>query len=364
MSMVRQLIGPVIVALVGIVIALALVASCNEDVPGSSPGPTPVASGTAAPTATPVPTQEQPEPTELRVAFINLLSPLTLDTTNQVAGETFDARLDMVIKELKAYDPDIVGFNEASRTKVHGDAIAKLARELKMEFYYARANPWFPGQDQEGSDKITRDLGFEEGELLLVRGERYPVLKAERRALNPRTSEFGEGRAALHLVVKGPKAIGEFDVYITHLTGGGDAVRRGQLIDLSLFISSTRGEGPTITMIGQSDPASTPDVPGYFEFLKLVDVGAGHDDLATCCREAVLSAQPLPPLTLRTDYLLAGGWIPQAIRLFGIKPTWSSGPQNYLYASDHNGLLVTFPVPSQGEQLSDRLAGAGAGFEL
>src|SRR5829696_9336114 len=34
-----------------------------------------------------------PEPTEFRVAYINLMSPLSLDATNTTANDTFDTRL-------------------------------------------------------------------------------------------------------------------------------------------------------------------------------------------------------------------------------------------------------------------------------
>ncbi|MBI2766904.1 MAG: hypothetical protein HYX53_13465 [Chloroflexi bacterium] len=282
----------------------------------------------ATPTATPAPA------TEFRVAFINLLSPLTVDKANQVAAETFDERLDIVIKELKEFNPDLVGFNAASWTKERGSAAAKLARELKMEINYARANPWFPGASKEESDALAKQVGFEEGELFL---SRYPVIRAERYELNPRTSESGEGRAALHMVVKGPGATGEIDVYITHLTGGGDKTRAAQTADFVAWVMNTRGKGPTIVMAGQSDQTAA----STYDFYKSVGLKDVAEEAGTCCRESVVGEQP--PLTVHSDYLMYDRWAPKSFRLFGDQPM-KRADGTLLYGSDHNGVAAVFPI--------------------
>jgi endonuclease/exonuclease/phosphatase family metal-dependent hydrolase len=326
------------ITLASLALAGLLLAACgaDSDEPGTSASPTP-ATATQSRTPLAVATEPPEPPKELRVAFINLFSPLSLDADNPQADLTFDDRLDIVIKELKAFNPDIVGFNEASVTKAHGAVAAKLARELKMEPQYARANPWFPGQSKDQSDDLAKQLGFEEGELLL---SRYPILRAERRALNPRTSEAGEGRAALHAVIKGPGDVGEIDVFITHLTGGGDKVRRAQAADFATFIANTRGKGPTIVMAGGSDPnaGSTYD---FYSVIGLHEV-AGDAPVVTCCRDRVAGEQP--PLKARTDYLMSARWAPTSWALFGDKPQ-KRADGTWLYASDHNGIEAVFPVP-------------------
>jgi hypothetical protein len=301
--------------------------------PGSSPSPTVTITATA--TAPPM-----NYPSEFRVAFINLLSPLTVDANDTEAGETFDDRLTVIIEELKAFDPDVVGFNEASRTAQYGDAIARLTRELKMEPYYVRANPRFPGLRPEEQDELVKRAGFEEGELILVRGSRYPVLRADSRILNPRTSESGEVRVGWHVVVKGPPSVGDIDVYITHLTGGGNRIRQAQAVDFAAWIKSTRGVGPAIVMVGNSDPA-TGDLYQFFKPLGLVDVG-GDDPIATCCRESVVGEQP--PLTVRVDLLMTLGWEPLSYQLIGSTPAVRPDG-TVLYASDHDGLAAILPIP-------------------
>ena len=107
-------------------------------------------------------------------------------------------------------------------TKDHGAAVTKLAKELKLEPQYVRANPWFPGQSREQSDELAKQLGFEEGASSSSAATRESAPTATK--LNPRTSEAGEGRAAMHVTIKGPGEVGTIDVYITHLTGGGERI--------------------------------------------------------------------------------------------------------------------------------------------
>ncbi len=331
-------------ALVSSVAALALgaalaTAGCGaqgeDDGDVFVPQPTPSASPSPF-VVTPVAT---PEPAELRVAFINLMSPVGTDATNTVAADTFEARLNLVIEELKAFKPDIVGFNEATNTAAHGDAREKLATALKMEPFWLRANPWFPTQTRDQNDAIARQIGFEEGELVLVRSDRFPVIGGiDSHWINPRTSET-EGRVAFHLKVRIPGEAGEADIYITHLTGGDESVKTRQAQSIAGFIRSSRGTGPAVLM---GDLGTGPESPAY---ATLRD--AGFDDafaeaaIPTCCRASVIGEQK--PLALRTDFLLDAGWDPTEIGTIGDKPSKQPDGRE-LYASDHLGLFAVFPL--------------------
>ena len=315
----------------------ALAAACSgpgeyRD-PSPSPSPSPVAAATLSPSTDPAALA----PTEFRVAFINLMSPVGLDANNTVPGDTFDDRLAAVIDELKAFKPDLVGFNEATVTKAHGGAAAVLARELHMEIQYVRANPWFPGQTRDQNDALAKQIGFEEGDVILSRSA-FPILRAEPKWLNPRTSET-EGRAGFHVVLKGPPSLGDVDVYITHLTGGGEKIRSQQAQSFASWVTQTRGGGPLVLM------GDIGDLPGTATYA--VFTAAGLTDLAvdggagTCCRESVLGEQP--PLTQRTDFLFVANLPNVPIQLFADKPhTRADG--SLLYASDHNGLEAVFPL--------------------
>lgn len=321
-----------------------LVVSCGGgagDYLDPSPSPSPAQTRTPTPDALATPT---PAPTELRVAFINLMSPVSLDATSTVASDTYDERLDAIIQELQAFKPDVVGFSEVTVTKAHGSAAAKLARELKMEIQYVRANPWFPGQTREQNDAIAKQIGFEEGELILSRSA-FPILRADSTWLNPRTSET-EVRAGLHVVVKGPPVTGDIDVYITHLTGGGEKLRSAQAQSFVEWIGNTRGPGPLVAM---GDLSDGPKTTTYQAFLNagLQDVGVVASS-PTCCREQIVGQQPA--VTQRTDFVFAYNLATPTVATFGDKPH-KRADGSLLYASDHNGIEVVFPIVSPGPEV-------------
>ena len=189
----------VVGALLGVA---SLAAACGADDPIDIIPPP----GTPTPT-TPVAASTEPAtpPSEFRVAYINLLSPNTLDKTNTVPAETFQERLDIVIDGLKVFKPDLVAFSEVTWTPELDDAAAILARELAMEPLAVRTKPWFAGLSAEANDKYVKDLGFEESELVLVRGSVFPTPEGARAWLNPRTSEI-EVPGALWLRVNVPGA--------------------------------------------------------------------------------------------------------------------------------------------------------------
>jgi endonuclease/exonuclease/phosphatase family metal-dependent hydrolase len=318
-------------------LAALLLAACAGSIPTGRQA-LPVA--TPEPTPTPaVPAPEQmPQPTEFRVAFINLMSPIPTDAYDTTAGDTFEQRLKLVIDELRGYNPDLVGFSEATWTAAHGSAVAKLAAGLKMEPLFVQANPWFAGQTAAQNRELAKQIGFEEGELVLVRSDRWVVLGATPTWLNPRTSET-EGRAALHVRLQGPPAVGTVDVFITHLTGGGERLRGQQAESFAQFVQSQRAGGPAIILADLSDPPGSPAAEAL--------AALGFEDPfvetnpPTCCRASIIGEQP--PATVRTSFILFAGWRASAAGSFAERPgTLPDGRP--LYASDHNGLWALFPV--------------------
>jgi endonuclease/exonuclease/phosphatase family metal-dependent hydrolase/predicted small lipoprotein YifL len=326
-------------------VAALLLAACGDAAPDYHPP------ATLAPQATPTQNPFTPDPqlppaTELRVAYINLMHGRSLDVEDKVPAETLEDRLAIIIAELKEFQPDIVGLGEASVTKEYESVAARIARELRMEFHYRRSIPWDLGQTYEESGQLARQIGFEEGEAILV-SSRYQVLKFNHRQLNPRTSD-AEGRTAFWLRIGGPELVGEIDLYITHLTGGTDRTRAAQAADLVKFIRDTKGGGPTLVFGDFSEAPGSETYAALVETGKLVDVvaafvGEGEDGhtLGTCCRESVLGEQP--PLTRRTDYIFTSGWRPEKVQLIATAPKKRADGQ-LLYASDHNGIGAIFSL--------------------
>ena len=314
--------------------------SCGGNGGGEFPPSTP---GSPVPytTVTPSPTEVLPVMTELRVAYINLLSPVTTDSNNVVAAETFEDRIAILIEELKHFKPDIVGFSEVFKVKDLQNAQDLLVAGLKMDFQYVRANPWTLGQSREQSDEMVKLAGFEEGELLLVRPP-LAALKSTRWALNPRNSE-SEGRACMHVSVQGPTELGRLDIYVTHLTSDNERIRQQQTTDILDYIRKTRGLGPTILLGDLNDMPDSAAIATFTKagFIDIAQAAEGEPGYPTCCRESVLGEQP--PLEDRTDYILTDRLGPAEVSLLGDSPkTRADG--SLLYASDHNGLKAVFQL--------------------
>lgn len=295
---------------------------------------------TSTPTVeVPTPTPDAAElPTEFRVAFINLMSPISLDSTNTTTSDTFDARLSLVIEQLKTFKPDLVAFSEATKTNLHGSVEDRLVKELKLESIFMPSKPWYVGLSKEQNAEIAKQVGFQEGELVLVRSDRFPILGYDKMWLNPRTSE-AEGPGAIHVKVKGPPAIGEIDVFVSHLSGAEPRIRAQQATSFAQFIREKKGAGPTIVLGDFGDGAGTPTQRAFLD-IGLSDV-LDESGLQTCCRENVIGEQP--PVEGRVDYLLTSQWMPSALGIFGDAPGKLDGGE-LLYASDHNGITAIFPI--------------------
>ena len=314
-----------------------LAAACGSGPSKGSPFPateTPT-EPPATPTVTPEPT---PEPTELRVAFINLMSPRSLDESDTVPGDTYEARLQMVIAELKAFKPDVVAFAEATRTSDHGDTIDRLSTELRMQPQVAHVNPFFAGLTEERMRQIAAEVGWQENIVILVRGDRFPDLGASYKWLIPRTSD-PEARRALHVKIKGPADAGDIDLFLTHLTGGGPELRGLQAESFASFIVAQRSFHPAVVFADLSDG---PESPAY-EALKEIGLQDPFEDsgIMTCCRVSVVG--PQEELTERRDYIFSWAWAPVETGTFGtFGQTLTDG--TVVYASDHIGLWAVFPL--------------------
>lgn len=320
-----------------------------------------------------------PPPTELRVAFINLGSPIAVDDTDHVAAETFFERLQLVAAELEELQPDIVALTDATWTReLETSAWDVLASALRMEPHYQRANPWFPGQNREASN-ATRDLvGFEEGDAIL---SRYPIRKGSRIALNPRASE-NEGRSALHVVML-IEPYGEVNVYISRLAGA-EETREAQAADLRAQIEETGNGRPTLVFtdvgLGGAPGAVSVFTESGFEDL---GAGAGDEAMATCCRTGMLFDVPpetpvggegvAPPMPTgdapaggdaggddddpgtpasegpdelaetRTLYVFSEIWGATSVDVFAERPNLRADGSR-LYASDHNGVFAVLSL--------------------
>lgn len=343
-----------------LLVAVLVAGACGDGNGGTRRTPTPTDIKESPTPVVETPTPAGP-PTELRVAYVNLQSPIIVDENDMVAAETYEERLQILVDELRAFRPDLVGVSEATWTEETGQAWATLASGLGMEAQFVRSNPWYPGQDLAESDQ-TRDLvGFEEGEAVL---SRFPILEGTRIALNPRTSE-SEGRAALRVTVLVP-GVGEVDVYVARLSGDA-GTRAQQAISLSLNVELSRGTSPRILMadlgVGPADiSVQLFTAQRYYDAASAAEDGAA---LGTCCRSQVLVAgeptgtpglsptiepvetgtptsEPEPAMS-KTMYIFASSWRAVEFDLIADEPRLRpDGSQ--LYASDHNGIAAVLTL--------------------
>src|SRR5438876_2526126 len=99
-----------------------------------------------------IPTGARAAPRPLRIVTINLLhGGMTSELTGR--GQHLEERLTMVVRELRTFDADVVGVQEASRGRRRGDVAARLASALGFHHVYAPAAPRWP--------LVSRVLGLE-----------------------------------------------------------------------------------------------------------------------------------------------------------------------------------------------------------
>ena len=327
-------------SIAGVLVAIFAGVACGGD--DDDDATTPVPAETVSPTPVPADATRTPDTTfaGLRVAFVNLHAP---EGPEGEAVDTFDARLDLVIAELHAFEPDVVAVTEASWSETTGRAASRLASELRMEFQYARQQPW-PDDEETDPDALVAEAGWESGDLVL---SRFPIYAADSHELA--TGALGdegvERRIAMHVVVRLPDPVGAVDIYVADLTGGDSLLERQRATELLAFIEETRGEGPVIVA---GSFGLTPSALGLEPLLKAgyVDLAAAASDypLPTCCRERLIDPEETP--AARVDFLLSDGWHAQTVTLFAHRPHLQDDGTE-LYASDRNGLLAVLPVTEE-----------------
>lgn len=319
--------------------AALLAGACGGD--GDRPAAATPAQTTSATADTTTAATPVEAPTELRVAYINLLHPVTVDAENTTPAETAGERLAIVIEELKRLEPDIIAVSEATQ-----EAISTMIRELKMEYATFQSNPWAVGQTMQQAKELSDQLGYWEGEAILVSSQ-YTPERTDIHQVNPRTS-VSENRSVGLMVLNGPPGVGKVNVYVTHLTDGGDEARAEQARDVAAWIEETRGEATVLLLGDFSSAADTGTYRALTEENGYADVAVAATErpaAGTCCRASVVGEQP--PLTATTSYIFSKGWGATSVAVFGAEPR-QRPDGTLLYASDQNGLFAVLPLSSEG----------------
>lgn len=172
----------------------------------------------------------------LRVVTYNLLH--DGPTSGFLEGDThLEERLGMVIRELKALDPDIVGLQEASDSRAHGNVAERLAQALGFHVVFAPATEhifrlapldWV----------VVGVMGFKEGSAIL---SRYPIVASEVTDL-PRCRRWIEPRILLRAEISTER--GPLQVYSTHLARGDEC----QMTRVGELVRQRHGSGLSLLM--------------------------------------------------------------------------------------------------------------------
>jgi endonuclease/exonuclease/phosphatase family metal-dependent hydrolase len=168
-----------------------------------------IAGGAAAAEA-----QERP----LRLVTFNLLHP---GPWSRFTGDDsqLEARLPLIVEDLRALDPDVVALQESPITRRNGDVAARIAHALGFGHVQARATERVFPLRLLGR-LIVAALGFVEGPAIL---SRYPITAWEVHDL-PRCRHWVDPRVALRAEVETPA--GALSVFSTHTSRDDCQTRR------------------------------------------------------------------------------------------------------------------------------------------
>jgi endonuclease/exonuclease/phosphatase family metal-dependent hydrolase len=253
----------------------------------------------------------------LRVVQLNML--------HEFPGLThLEERIDLIVRELRRLDADVVLLQEVPWTPATGSVAAELARRTDMNYVYRRAN---------GN---RRGILFEEGEAILAR---LPMRDTASVGL-PRGDGFFQNRIALATTVDTP--FGPVRLVSAHLSGEPAHVSAAQVRALRRFVGS-----PNVPVIVGADLNLPPDSPPVValagQWTDVLAAADPPDTAATCCVDE-LTAAAGEGRRERVDYLWLAGAEPRieaAQRIF-VRPMRVDG--GWLRASDHVGLLTAIEL--------------------
>jgi len=280
---------------------------------------------------------------KIRVVTLNLLHGAPIPGARR-ARSSLSARLDWTGQHLKEASPDVVLLQEASITPQVGNTAEILARQLGMEFIYARANPSPALRPMGVLRKLARPLAFEEGPAVL---SRFPIIAHRVHRLSPRSRLF-ERRLALEVVLEGPLAT--FSVFSVHLTAGAAASRARQVAALIRAVEAAPHPHPHIVGGDFNAEEHTHEIRALTEIAGWLDSFRhihGEDVIGHTWGQRL--AETAATAGRRIDFLFSAPsrdehWGPHHSRLILDRAFPDSG-DGVLWASDHYGVLTDFEAP-------------------
>jgi endonuclease/exonuclease/phosphatase family metal-dependent hydrolase len=242
-----------------------------------------------------------------------------------------DARLDLVVRELRAVDPDIVGLQESSISGRRHVA-ARLAARLGLHWSHGSAT-----RRVSGIGLLDRLLvwamNFEEGPAILAR---WPISETEVFDL-PRCVKFYDPRVVLRAAVETPR--GRLQVFSTHLAHDACQARR-----LGEIVRAHRGPLPALVMGDFNASESTEWMQDLVREAALVDAYRAANPTAAGPTVWQRPDAPNPTVSRRVDFIFVqpGEAVPARVRSSEIILSTPGRLANglTLWPSDHYGVLA------------------------
>ena len=269
-------------------------------------------------------------PSTLRVVTFNLLHG---GPTSGWWGDDhqLDARLELVARELRALDPDILGLQESSISGRRNVA-ERLAAQLGLRWVHASATGRISGIGL--LDRLlVWTMNFEEGPAIL---SRWPIVETEVLDL-PRCVKFFDPRVVLRAVVETPH--GRLQVFSTHLSHDPCQARR-----LGEIVRAHPGPLPALIMGDFNASESTEWMKTLVRDARLLDAYRAVNPSTPGPTVWQRPDAPDPTVTRRVDYIFVAPGTASVARVRSSRVILSTPGRLangvILWPSDHYGVLA------------------------
>jgi endonuclease/exonuclease/phosphatase family metal-dependent hydrolase len=282
----------------------------------------------------------------IRVVTLNLLHGAPIPGARR-ARASLEKRLDWTCEQLAKEHPDVVLLQEASVSPRHGNTAETLARELGMDFVYARANPTRRLRPIDVG-RLVKSLAFEEGPAVL---SRLPIVEHRVHRLSPRLRLL-ERRIALEALLEGP--LGCFSVFSVHLSAGSPAGRRRQIASLVDAVEASPPPHPVVVGGDFNAEEHSHEIKALTELRGWVDSFRHIHEEADGHTWGQALAETVATAGRRIDFLFSAPsgdehWVPCHSRLI-LDRSFPHSQEGVLWASDHYGVLTDFEAPSRSRR--------------
>ena len=282
----------------------------------------------------PVPRSRAAAGTALRVVTFNLfhggpLSGLWGD------DRELERRLEMVIAELRALDPDVIALQEASVGLGRGNVAARVAEALGYDHVYAPATTRVFREPVLGR-LVSVLMNFAEGPAIL---SRFPIGRTHRHDL-PRCAKVLDPRVLVHAELTTPW--GPFHVLSTHTSRDACQIRRVGELARGLGGASPVVLGGDLNHAEDTAPIQALIGEGLVDAFRM----ANPDDAGLTVWQRITS--PEPTVFRRVDYILLVPGAESPGRVLASRVVLNTpdrrGDGAALWPSDHYGVLAEIDV--------------------